>query len=125
MAPPHYKVTVIPVRPGSRAGLIGQGVTDGHRWTAIMSADGRDGVMLSGRGLTAVLSYQSFAQEFAANPATITVYNDAGIFWGWKNVFFPDVDAAAFANDVNQQIVPQIPLDQVAVTGGQDQTTIN
>jgi hypothetical protein len=78
IAPLHHEVTVIPVRPGSRPGLIGQGITDGHWWTAIMTADGRDGVMLTGRGLTAVLSYQSFAEEFAANPASLMTTGSRG-----------------------------------------------
>ena len=71
IAPLHYKVTVSPIGAGARPGLIGQGTTDGHRWTAIMSAQGRDSVMLDGRGLSSVASYESFATEFAAHPAAL------------------------------------------------------
>jgi hypothetical protein len=78
LAPQHYKVTVIPVRPGSRPGLIGQGITDGHRWTAIMTAAGSEGVMLTGRGVPAVVSYQSLAEEFAANPASLMTSGSGG-----------------------------------------------
>jgi hypothetical protein len=71
VAPRHYHVTVTPIGPGARPGLIGQGTTDGHRWTAIMSNDGRDGAMLTGRGLSGFASFQSLAGEFIANPAAL------------------------------------------------------
>jgi hypothetical protein len=72
IAPLHYKVTVSPIGAGSPPGLIGQGTTNGHRWTAVMSAQGRDSVMLTGRGLSGFASYESFATEFAAHPAALS-----------------------------------------------------
>src|SRR5580704_6955528 len=77
-APRHHKVIVTPIRPVARPGLIGQGTTDGHRWTAIMSPDGRNGAMLTGRGVPAVISYQSFAAQFVANPAALTTTGSPG-----------------------------------------------
>lgn len=78
IAPLHYKVAVSPIGVGSRPGLIGQGSTDGHRWTAIMSANGRDSVTLTGRGLSSIVSYESFAAEFAANPAALSTVGSSG-----------------------------------------------
>jgi hypothetical protein len=78
-APPrHYKVSVMPIGAGTHPGLIGQGTTDGHRWTAIMSAAGRDSVMLTGRGLASVSTYESAAAEFAANPAALMATGSSG-----------------------------------------------
>jgi hypothetical protein len=72
VAPRHYKVTVTPIGAGARPGLIGQGTTDGHRWTAVMSVTGRDGVTLTGRGLPGFASYQSAAEQFSPTPAALT-----------------------------------------------------
>ena len=71
MAPPHYKVIVIPVGAGARPGLIGQGIDRRAPVDGVMSADGRDGVMLTGRGFRRLPSYQDFATQFTANPAAL------------------------------------------------------
>jgi hypothetical protein len=72
MAPLHYSVIVSPIGAGARAGLIGQGTTDGRRWTAVMSAQG-NAVTLTGRGLAGALPYyQDIASQFTANPAALT-----------------------------------------------------
>jgi hypothetical protein len=71
--PPHYSVTVSPVSNDAKAGLIGQGTTDGHPWQAVLSAqnDGR-GVMVTGFGWPGFGSYQSVADQFTASPAALT-----------------------------------------------------
>jgi hypothetical protein len=74
----QYKVTVTPIGPGARPGLIGQGTTDGHRWTAIMTDDGHGNVTLSGRGLSGFISYQDFATQFVANPAALDASGSSG-----------------------------------------------
>jgi len=69
----HYKVTVSPVGTDAKAGLIGQGTTDGHRWQAVLSVDGgRHGVLLTGIGWSGFASYQSVADQFTASPAALT-----------------------------------------------------
>jgi hypothetical protein len=47
-------------------------------------------------------------------PGKVTIYNDSGILWGWKNVFFPNVNVAEFRADVRQEIENQLPLQEVA-----------
>lgn len=71
MAPPHYSVLVSRIGAGGPAGLIGQGTTDGLRWTAVMSAQGK-GATLTGRGLSGALPYyQDVASQFTASPAAL------------------------------------------------------
>jgi hypothetical protein len=40
----------------------------------------------------------------SATPATITVYNDSGITWGWDNFFFTDVNEQQFIADVENDV---------------------
>jgi hypothetical protein len=94
---PYYD-TGTPVVANSRNFLDGSRRTDveqNHNWVAAL-------FLVSGPN----------APGTAANPAQIKIYNDSGIFWGWKNTFFPTQNPVAFANDVMQQIEPQIPVDQ-------------
>jgi hypothetical protein len=51
----------------------------------------------------------------AANPATITVYNDSGLLWGWQNFFFPNVNLQQFIQDVNNNVFGKDQLGQVTV----------
>jgi len=53
----------------------------------------------------------------AQNPATITVYNDSGILWGWQNFFFPNVDFQQFVADVRQDVFGQnqLGMDQINI----------
>jgi hypothetical protein len=46
-------------------------------------------------------------------PGRVTIYNDSGILWGWKNVFFPNANVAQFRADVRQEIENQLPLQEV------------
>jgi hypothetical protein len=70
-APLHHSVIVSPTGAGARAGLIGQGTTDGRRWTAVVSAQGK-GLTLAGRGLSGALPYyQDLATQFTADPAAL------------------------------------------------------
>jgi hypothetical protein len=46
-------------------------------------------------------------------PGRVTIYNDSGILWGWKNVFFPNVNVAQFRADVRQEVENQLPLQEV------------
>jgi len=72
MAPLHDKVMVSPIGAGAPAGLIGQGTTDGRRWTVVMSPQGK-GVTLTGRGLSGALPYyQDIASQFTPSPAALT-----------------------------------------------------
>lgn len=75
MAPLHYKVIVSPIGAGAPSGLIGHGTTDGHPWSAVMSADGRNGVMLTGHGLPGFASFPS-AGQFGGSPAALTTTGD-------------------------------------------------
>ena len=43
-----------------------------------MSANGRTGAILTGRGLPAVISYDSFADQFAAHPAALSTTRSIG-----------------------------------------------
>ncbi len=70
-APSHYTVIVSPIGAGAPAGLIGQGTTDGRRWTVVMSPEGT-GVALTGRGLSGALPYYQYvASQFTAKPAAL------------------------------------------------------
>jgi hypothetical protein len=71
IAPLHYSVVVSPIGAGAPPGLIGQGTTDGRRWTAVMSPEGT-GLTLTGRGLSGALPYyQDVPSQFTANPADL------------------------------------------------------
>jgi hypothetical protein len=71
MAPLHDKVIVSPIGAGAPPGLIGQGTTDGRRWTVVMSPEGT-GVALTGRGLSGALPYYQYvASQFTAKPAAL------------------------------------------------------
>jgi hypothetical protein len=72
IAPLDHSVIVSPIGAGARAGLIGQGTTDGRRWTVVMSPQGK-GVTLTGRGLPGAQPYyQDIASQFTASPAALT-----------------------------------------------------
>lgn len=75
--PSLHHVVVSPIGPHAQPGLIGQGTTDGRRWTAVMSVNGRNGVMLTGRGLPSIASFQSAASQFAPSPAALTTSGSA------------------------------------------------
>jgi hypothetical protein len=51
----------------------------------------------------------------AANPATITVYNNTGVTWGWQNFFFPNVDEKQFIADVDEDVFGDDQLGQFTV----------
>jgi hypothetical protein len=70
VAPLHYKVTVQPIGPRARPGLIGQGVTNGKHWQVIEPGSHKSPVV-STRGI----DYASFAgavgQVGQASPASL------------------------------------------------------
>jgi hypothetical protein len=66
----HYKVTVNAIGKDAKPGLIGQGTTNGLRWSAVMSVYGAHGVSLTGHGLPNFLAYQNSVQ-FNGKPAAL------------------------------------------------------
>jgi PEP-CTERM motif len=51
----------------------------------------------------------------AANPATITVYNNTGVTWGWQNFFFPNVNEQQFIADVDADVFGEDQLGEFTV----------
>lgn len=44
----------------------------------------------------------------------VTIYDNAGILWGWKNRFFPNPDVGAFHNEVDN-LLDDMPLEEYAL----------
>ena len=51
----------------------------------------------------------------AAAPAQITVYNDSGIFWGWKNRFVRNDANLALHDLIHGEFLDKLPLDEFAL----------
>jgi hypothetical protein len=67
----------------------------------------------------------------AANPATISVYNNTGVTWGWQNFFFPNVNEQQFIALVDEDVFGEDQLGELTVdldgdnpSGGSVPTTV-
>lgn len=100
---PYYD-TGTPVVANSRNLIDTPGRTDveqSHNWQAAL-------FLVSGPN----------APGTAANPATITVYNDSGIYWGWDDVFINTNNAFAFLAQAEADLkndLPNLPPDEFAL----------
>jgi len=64
---------------------------------------------------TLFLASGPLAPGTAANPATITVYNNTGVTWGWQNFFFPNVNEQQFIADVDADVFGEDQLGEFTV----------